>query len=137
MAHVLEGHDGPCRNVHGHSYRLEVTVIGVPNADSLSPKQGMVLDFSELKTIVKTHVIDRFDHVLLINSQSQIASNAHLCQLHNLQRVDYQPTCENLLIHIAQIITPLLPQGVKLHHLTLWETSSSYAEWFASDNLQE
>ena len=52
MAHLLEGYDGPCRNVHGHSYKLEVTVIGTPLPDISNPKYGMVMDFGILKEIV-------------------------------------------------------------------------------------
>jgi 6-pyruvoyltetrahydropterin/6-carboxytetrahydropterin synthase len=134
MAHVLEGYDGPCRNVHGHSYKLEVTVIGAPIADKKNSKYGMVLDFGELKSIVRKHIIDRFDHVLLVNSNSELAHKGNLLYLQKLEVVDYQPTCENLLIHIAQLISTELPSEVKLHHLRLHETASSYAEWFAEDN---
>jgi 6-pyruvoyltetrahydropterin/6-carboxytetrahydropterin synthase len=134
MAHVLEGYDGPCRNVHGHSYRLQVTVIGSPITDITNPKYGMVMDFGQLKAIVKRLVIDRFDHVLLVNSKSNLLKSAHNISLGKLEPVDYQPTCENLLVHIAQLISSELPQSTKLHHLKLHETATSFAEWYASDN---
>jgi 6-pyruvoyltetrahydropterin/6-carboxytetrahydropterin synthase len=134
MAHILEGYDGPCRNVHGHSYRLQVTVIGSPIDDKSNPKFGMVLDFGQLKAIVKKQVIDRFDHVLLVNSTSKLLSNAHNLSLGKLLPVDYQPTCENLLVHIAKLLSDDLPISVKLHHLKLHETATSFAEWYASDN---
>ncbi len=54
MAHALWNYDGPCRNVHGHSYRLFVTLSGKPPIDvEGNPKNGMVIDFSDLKSIVK------------------------------------------------------------------------------------
>lgn len=134
MAHVLDGYDGPCRNVHGHSFRLEVTVIGEPIADDKSPKQGMVMDFRDLKAIVNKQVIDRFDHVLLVSRNSELAQKGKILNLQKIVEVDYQPTCENLLSHIAQLIAPELPQSVKLHHLKLNETASSFAEWYASEN---
>ena len=134
MAHVLDGYDGPCRNVHGHSFRLDVTVIGEPIADEKSPKQGMVMDFSDLKAIVNKQVIDRFDHVLLVSRNSELAQKGKILNLQKIVEVDYQPTCENLLSHIAQLIALELPQSVKLHHLKLNETASSFAEWYASDN---
>ncbi len=134
MAHILEGYDGPCKNVHGHSYRLLVTVIGAPNLAKEHPKYGMVMDFGQLKTIVKTKVIDRFDHVLLIKSDSELLKQCNILSLGKIEPVDYQPTCENLLTHIAQIISNELPQEVKLHNLKLHETGTSYAEWYASDN---
>lgn len=134
MAHLLEGYDGPCRNVHGHSYRLEVTVIGTPIVARNNPKLGMVMDFGALKTIVNKRIIDLFDHVLLVNSKSQLAQKGNDFFLEKIEIVDYQPTCENLLIHISELLITELPIGVKLHHLKLHETANSYAEWFASDN---
>jgi len=53
MAHALLGYDGPCRNIHGHSYELVVTVIGVPSMRIDDPKLGMVMDFKDLKGIVR------------------------------------------------------------------------------------
>jgi 6-pyruvoyltetrahydropterin/6-carboxytetrahydropterin synthase len=135
MAHVLEGYDGPCRNVHGHSYRLEVTIIGMPISDKSSTKYGMVMDFGDLKAIVRSKVIDRFDHVLLVKSDSQLAQKGNKLFLEKIEPVNYQPTCENLLIHIAELISNELPPEVKLHHLKLHETPTSYAEWYSTDNL--
>jgi len=60
MAHALWNYDGPCRNIHGHSYKLYVTVFGNTLLDNTSTKLGMVMDFSELKKIVKKYVIDYF-----------------------------------------------------------------------------
>jgi 6-pyruvoyltetrahydropterin/6-carboxytetrahydropterin synthase len=134
MAHVLGGYDGPCRNVHGHSYRLEVTVLGEPISDKSNPKLGMVMDFGQLKSIVRRLVVDRFDHVLLVKSDSDLIEHCNSLALGKVEPVDYQPTCENLLIHIAELISSELPPEVKLHHLKLNETATSYAEWFASDN---
>lgn len=134
MAHILEGYDGPCRNVHGHSYRLLVTVIGSPNTDAADPKLGMVMDFGQLKKIVRTKIVDRFDHVLLVKSDSELLKQCNMLSLGKIEPVDYQPTCENLLIHIADLISVELPKNIKLHSLKLHETATSYAEWFASDN---
>lgn len=134
MAHILEGYDGPCRNVHGHSYRLKVTVIGSPISDNSNPKLGMVMDFGQLKMIVKTQVVDRFDHVLLVKSDSELLKHCNMLSLGKIEPVDYQPTCENLLLHIAELIAHKLPINIKLHSLKLHETATSYAEWFASDN---
>lgn len=134
MAHVLEGYDGPCKNIHGHSYRLEVTVIGSPINNSNHPKQGMVMDFGQLKSIVNKQIVSKFDHVLLVNSKSIILKHINQLPLGKIETVDYQPTCENLLAHFAQLLSTELPPEVKLHHLKLHETANSYAEWFASDN---
>jgi 6-pyruvoyltetrahydropterin/6-carboxytetrahydropterin synthase len=135
MAHVLSGYDGPCANIHGHSYKLAVTVIGAPIKDLSNPKLGMVMDFGDLKRIVKTNVINRFDHILLLRKGTELSLLAENGKLQKTELVDYQPTCENFLLHIAQILSKELPLSTKLHHLKLHETPTSYAEWFADDNV--
>ncbi len=133
MAHLLGGYDGLCRNIHGHSYRLFVTVKGTPEADSSSPKYGMVMDFSVLKTIVKEEVVDRLDHAMLVRKGTPQASQLNgLAE--RIYEVDYQPTCENMVCDFAARIKSRLPQSVSLHSLRLHETATSFAEWFAEDN---
>ena len=61
-AHMLEGYDGLCREIHGHSYRLLVTIKGEPERDPESPKLGMVMDFGVLKRIVNEQIVERLDH---------------------------------------------------------------------------
>jgi len=135
MAHALKGYDGPCRNIHGHSYELFVTVIGTPELNTGSPKNGMLMDFGDLKKIVRQHIVEHFDHALVLNKasadeflplRSEVFGKTIL--------VDYQPTSENLLIDFAARLQPLMPPQVKLHNLRLRETVTSYAEWYASDN---
>lgn len=135
MAHALWNYDGPCRNVHGHSYRLFVTLSGEPSATKGDPKKGMVIDFGDLKRIVKKNIVDVFDHTALISSTDD-TNRIDLLRgaFGNLMVVDYQPTCENLVADIASRIKPLLPSGVSLFSVKLHETATSYAEWYASDN---
>lgn len=134
MAHVLKDYDGPCRNIHGHSYKLYVTVIGSPLEDSGSPKKGMVMDFKDLKAIVKRFIVDRFDHALVINSETDpVMVESMKRHMEKLIIVDYQPTSENLVNDFAGIIQSHLPDHVQLHNLRLWETATSYSEWFAED----
>ncbi len=135
-AHALEGYDGPCREIHGHSYRLFVTVKGEPIGDVLNPKCGMVIDFGDLKRIVNEQIIDRLDHsfVMRNTSSSRQLAAAMSSQFSNVVLVDYQPTCENMLSDFAARISARLPQGVAIHSLKLHETATSYAEWYAEDN---
>lgn len=134
-AHALGGYDGPCREIHGHSYRLFVTIKGEPSTDPMNPKQGMVMDFGVLKKIVHEEIISRFDHALVLRSTADEALRKLLAeQFDNLVVVDYQPTCENMLDDFSRRIIGRLPEGVTLHSLRLHETASSYAEWFAEDN---
>ena len=67
-AHALDGYDGPCREIHGHSYRLFVTVKGTPAEDASNPKCGMVLDFGVLKRIVSEEIVSHFDHALVLRA---------------------------------------------------------------------
>jgi len=134
MAHALYGYDGPCKNIHGHSYRLSVTVIGQPIKDPSHVKHGMVMDFTDLKAIVKP-IIDQLDHATILNAESphkQLSEKNLLFE--KLVLVNYQPTCENMLVDIATQIKKQLPENIELHHLRLQETATSYAEWFAEDN---
>jgi 6-pyruvoyltetrahydropterin/6-carboxytetrahydropterin synthase len=136
MAHVLKGYDGPCRNVHGHSYRLFVTITGEPVNDKKSPRNGMVLDFTDLKEIVLHTIVNRFDHSVVISSDFADEKKKMMADAFgNAVIVDYQPTCENLVTDFAARITDELPAGINLHSLRLCETANSYAEWFATDNV--
>jgi len=131
-AHALKGYDGPCRNIHGHSYHLSVTVTGTPVAKPGSPKRGMVMDFSELKKIMKSEVIDRMDHALILPSDLDIRELQKMGEpFSKIIVVEYQPTTENLLADFAGRISKALPQGVTLFSLKLRETATSYAEWYA------
>ncbi len=135
MSHVLWNYDGPCRNVHGHSYRLFVTISGIPVDDQENPKNGMVMDFTDLKAIVKKEIVDVFDHAAVVNSRFGNEKTGQFSELFgNTVLVDYQPTCENLVTDFAGKISRRLPAGIKLHNLKLHETATSFAEWFASDN---
>ncbi len=133
--HALAGYDGNCRNVHGHSYRLEVTVIGTPIDDPSHVKFGMVIDFGDLKKIVKKHVVDVYDHALLLNKNGDYREIGVYLQEkgHRILLVDFQPTGEMMLFDIAGRIKPHLPENVRLFSLKLYETGTSYAEWFADD----
>lgn len=135
MAHILQDYDGPCRNIHGHSYKLFVTVSGTPIQDESSPKKGMVMDFKDLKAIVKDHIVMRFDHALVLSSKTDPGLIEGIKKhMEKLIIVDYQPTSENLAADFASIIRSHLPENVSLHNLRLWETATSYTEWFAEDN---
>jgi 6-pyruvoyltetrahydropterin/6-carboxytetrahydropterin synthase len=134
MAHALLGYDGLCNNIHGHSYTLVVTVIGTPVQDATSPKIGMLIDFKDLKNIIKKQIIDRFDHALVLNDSSpKELVDILLKNYDKIVLLDYQPTSENLIADMAMQIKDLLPQNLKLFSLRLRETPTSYAEWFASD----
>ncbi len=134
--HALFGYDGKCKNVHGHSYKLSVTVIGKPITDQNHVKYGMVIDFSDLKKIVKEDIVDVFDHATVFNKNTPHLelANELMERGHHGIWVEYQTTIENMVTDLAEKIKKRLPENIKLYSLKLQETDTSYAEWYASDN---
>ena len=134
--HALYGYDGKCKNIHVHSYKLFVTVQGTPITDTTHVKYGMVIDFTDLKKIVKEEIVDKFDHATVFNKNTPHLELAMMLKSkgHNVLLVDYQPTTEMMVIDFAEKIKKRLPNNIKLHALKLQETATSFAEWFANDN---
>ena len=134
--HALFGHDGKCKNIHGHSYSLFVTVLGRPISESSNPKFGMVMDFSDLKKIVKEEIVNPYDHATVFNKNSPHLELANDLKKrgHKIVLVEYQPTSEMFVIDFAEKIKSLLPKNIELYSLKLQETATCYAEWYAKDN---
>lgn len=127
IAHMLDGHDGKCRNLHGHTYRLQVEVSGPLHADG--PKAGMVMDYADLKMVVKQHVLDPMDHAFLYDTTS--ARETQVATL--LQQLDsrvygvaQRTTAENMACHIFET---LRAQGLPVSLVRLWETPTSCCEY--------
>ena len=129
MAHALLGYDGKCQNIHGHSYKLFVTVEGVPLHDNNDKKNGMVMDFGDIKRCIEETIIQKFDHALVLPKSDRYDPNA-LQSIAKLIVVPFQPTTENLLVHFAELLKPAIPQNLKLYSLRLHETETSFAELF-------
>ena len=134
MAHALPAYEGKCHNIHGHSYKLFVTVEGAPLQQQGAPTDGMVLDFHQLKEIVNRHIVEQFDHALVLprkgqepddNTDSPTQLGGYAAKL---ILVDFQPTSENLLLHFARLLNGQLPAGTRLHSLKLYEPEPSCAE---------
>ena len=132
MAHALHGYEGPCKNIHGHSYQLTVCLIGQPVSEKTS-ENGMVIDFGNLKKIVNEKIIHEFDHSLVLNNTYpfQLPLNEAFGKVHF---VDFQPTCENLLVEFKNRLSSVNFNGAILHSILLRETNSSFAEWYLNDN---
>ena len=131
-AHALGEYDGLCRNIHGHSYRLFVTVAGTPSDRDEDPKKGMVMDFGDLKRIVRRLIVEPFDHALVMRRDDFERRIGRYDG--KLILTDWQPTCENMIARFAEWIAAELPDEVELHHIRLHETATSYAEWYREDN---
>ncbi|MCD6202014.1 MAG: 6-carboxytetrahydropterin synthase [Bacteroidales bacterium] len=136
MAHALWNYDGACKNIHGHSYKLFVTVRGEPVQDEKDVKNGMVMDFGDLKKIVNRLIVKRYDHCVVV---SHAAPHGFLTQVEQMfdkyELTPFQPTSENLLSYFVEILTKELPDKAELVKLQLYETENSYAEWLLEDNL--
>ena len=133
MAHALHGYDGLCKNIHGHSYKLWVTVKGEVRNENGHTKDGMVIDFAELKEIVKPEIIDKYDHSLVLNANSPHAS-IDLSSFEKVFHLPYQPTSENLVMDFATIIQSKMTKRITLCKVVLSETATSFAEWNLEDN---
>lgn len=127
-AHAIHGYNGPCRNIHGHSYELHVTVATHQLMDDYVPAPGFVIDFKEIKKIVKEQLIQQLDHKLIL-SKEFIVSNNYSSKQENIIIWDFEPTAENILLYIKNELFAALPHQVQLANLKLFETKDSYAEW--------
>ncbi len=132
IAHALDHYDGKCKNIHGHTYQLFVTIEGEPLNTKKHPKSGMVMDFVEFKKIIECLIVNKYDHSLILNKASSYLKGLNTTDT-IIHVLDVQPTCENLTLHFVKILSDYfsahLP-SVKLHSIRLHETKTSYCEYF-------
>ncbi len=121
-AHLLTGYEGLCRNLHGHTYRLFASVSAEPDG------RGMVVDFKRLKELVKSEVVDRFDHSFMYDANSgtecELASFLEARGLRTV-KLPFCTTAENL----AKYFFDLLAEHVPVSSVRLFETPTSCAEY--------
>ncbi len=130
MAHAIHGYRGACKNIHGHSYELHVSVASNKVYEGYFPAPGFVIDFKELKKTVTSAIIENLDHKLIL-SRNFLSANASFSTQENLVIWEEEPTAENLLVFISQKLFSKFPAEIKLVKLKLYETKDSYAEWTA------
>ncbi len=106
-AHRLEGHDGPCKNLHGHTYKLQVGVYGPVKHEPEAPDEGMVVDFGQIKNVVKAHIISRLDHQYLNDI------------------LPFRPTAENIAVWMVEV---LRKSGLPVKFVRLFETPTACVE---------
>ncbi|MBN8835960.1 MAG: 6-carboxytetrahydropterin synthase [Sphingobacteriia bacterium] len=127
-AHAIYGYEGKCKNIHGHSYKLEVTVATTSSGEDYIPSPGFIIDFKDLKQIVRSTIVDHFDHKLILSEQ-YLKANPGIEKQDSLVIWNVEPTAENILVYIKKHIEKELPANTNLACLRLYETESSYAEW--------
>lgn len=110
-AHVVIGHKGKCGREHGHTYKFEVSIVG--NENSLN-EIGILVDFGDIKDIIS----GKYDHRRL-NDFPEFDVN----------QGGVNPTAEGIALVVGKQLTLVLPHGVHLEKIRVWETPSAYAEW--------
>ena len=128
MAHAIHGYAGACRNIHGHSYELHVTVTGSEFYTDYIPAPGIVLDYKEIKSLVKSAVINQLDHKMIL-SEAFLSENPFFTSQENLLCWEAEPTAENILVYIWNQLNEVFCNEIRLVYLKLYETKDSYAEW--------
>lgn len=125
-AHRILGHRGKCGYLHGHSYRLEVTVTAT-QLDEL----GMVMDFDDLRALVQKAVLDRWDHCTLLWTEDPLVSAIQRVQAEapeKVVRLTGNPTAETLTREAWEAIRRSLPQGIHLERVVIRETPTCSSE---------
>ena len=127
MAHMLDGHDGKCKNLHGHTYTLQVEISGELHAEGA--KSGMVMDYSDLKAIVKAHILDNMDHAFIYDLTSEkeckVASLLNTLDSKTFG-ISARTTAEQMAKYIFDTLTDV---GLPVSLIRLWETPTSYCEY--------
>ena len=130
-AHRILGHAGKCAYLHGHTYHLEVTVTA-PELDAL----GMVIDFDDLKALVRKALLERWDHATLLSEQDPLVSAISAVQAEAPEKVvrfASNPTAEVLTREAWQAISHALPPGLRLLRVKIEETPTCSSE-LTADN---
>lgn len=132
MAHMLANHQGLCKNLHGHTYKMQITVQSAN--DALCEEKDMVMDFKDLKEIVKERIVDKLDHafVYMKNSPDSVETSIAEILIANGRKTfgfDFRPTAEKMGYYFYNEVKDELEQnGIIIKKLTLWETPTSFVE---------
>jgi len=136
--HRISTHTSQCRNLHGHRYVLEITLSGrIVNDEGVS-EQGMVMDFSQVKSIVHKALVDQWDHAFLVYAQDKPVIDFLLSiPGHKTVVLDLQPTAENLALIAFDILDHAFrkryTERLQLDHVRLFETPNCWADVARSD----
>lgn len=126
-AHAIHQYEGLCKNVHGHSYELHVTITK-EISDNFIPKNGFIIDLKDLKIFVNEIIIKYFDHQIIL-SKAFLKAHSNLNSMENLVIWEMEPSAENIVFFIKEKLAKNFSSDLKLTKLRLYETADSYAEW--------
>ncbi|MBM7623336.1 6-carboxytetrahydropterin synthase QueD [Sporohalobacter salinus] len=135
MAHMLAGHENQCKNLHGHTYKLEVEVASKSGGlKKAGAGQGMIIDFKDLKQVVRKEIVSPLDHAFLYWVKSpdevehQLASTLQEAG-RKVVSVDFRPTAENMANYFLETLqNSFAESNIEVLSIRVWETSTSYAE---------
>jgi 6-pyruvoyltetrahydropterin/6-carboxytetrahydropterin synthase len=131
--HRIPDHKSQCRNLHGHRYTLEITLVGAVIEEEGSSDNGMIMDFSDIKALAKQYLVDVWDHAFLVY-EKDTAVRGFLESLpeHKTVIIDRIPTVENLAQTAFNILKAVYQDrfgtGLHLQKLVLHETPNCWAE---------
>jgi 6-pyruvoyltetrahydropterin/6-carboxytetrahydropterin synthase len=131
--HRIPDHKSQCRNLHGHRYTIEITLVGAVIDEEGSSDNGMIMDFSDVKALAKQHLVDVWDHAFLVY-EKDAAVRAFLDSLpgHKTVVISRIPTVENLARHAFDILKEAYRDrygtGLHLSKVVLHETPNCWAE---------
>ncbi len=128
--HRIPDHQHQCKHLHGHRYVLELSVVGEIKQQDGACDNGMVADFGVLKSILKTHLIDLWDHAFLVwEKDEKIVRFLQTLPNHKTVILKNVPTVENLAQTAFAILNPVLSEkNLKINRLKLYETPNSWAQ---------
>ncbi|MES2536694.1 MAG: 6-carboxytetrahydropterin synthase QueD [Pseudomonadota bacterium] len=136
--HRIPDHKSQCRNLHGHRYTLEITLVGAVIEEEGSSDNGMIMDFSDIKALAKLHLVDVWDHAFLVyEKDATVREFLETIPGHKTVVIDRIPTVENLARTAFNILKAAYQDrygtGLRLHKLVLHETPNCWAEITGSD----
>jgi len=131
--HRITTHNSQCRHLHGHRYVIEITLSGDIITDEGVAEQGMVMDFSEVKRIAKTQLVDQWDHAFLVYSgDTSVINFLQTIEDHKTVVFDSQPTAEHLAITAFSILDEAYQDSygnqLRLEQVRLFETPNCWAD---------
>ncbi len=131
--HRIPDHRSQCRNLHGHRYVLEITLEGEVIAAPGQSDNGMVMDFSEIKSIARKHIVDQWDHAFLVfRGDTAIVDFLASLDNHKTVIIDSIPTAENLAQLAFDILAPHYADNfgasLRLSRIRLYETPNCWVD---------
>ena len=132
MGHRIPNHKSKCRNLHGHRYKLEITLIGELKSITGDSEEGMIIDFDKIKTILKERIQEVLDHCFMIYEKDKILTEFFSINAkENLKvvTVPFIPTVENISRWCYQNLHDRFPENIYIKNIRVFESPNSWADF--------